>query len=41
LQAQRSTQDAELTRRIVDVIGRLSGADRKILADVTVLIPPP
>lgn len=41
LQAQRSSQDAELTRRIVDVIGRLSGADRKILADVTVFIAPP
>jgi uncharacterized membrane protein len=41
LQAQRSTQDAELTRHIVDVIRRLSGADRKTLADVTVFIPPP
>lgn len=40
LQTQRSTEEAELTRRTVDVIRRLSGADRKALADVTVFIPP-
>lgn len=41
LQTQRTTQDAELVRRIAAGMARLSRADRKILSEVTVPIPPP
>jgi len=41
LQAQRSAGDAELARRVTDTVGRLSSADRKALAQVTLLVPPP
>lgn len=41
LQAQRTRNDAELARRIVDVMAKLSHEDRKVLAEVTLFLPPP
>jgi uncharacterized membrane protein len=41
LQSQRSVQDADLVRRIAQGIAKMSAADRKVLADVTVPLPPP
>lgn len=41
LQAQRTKSDAELARRIVDVIAKLPQEDRKVLAEITLFLPPP
>ena len=41
LQNQRSVQDTDLVRRIAESMARLSLADRKVLAEVMVPLPPP